>query len=119
MPLDEIAQDTIHHAQRGVKHKQIVDNIYEIKAKALQYAICNVHTAGIVRFDFRAVFLSIARSYIFWVLAAMGLPEFHITALIQLYNNCACHIGLNGHTFMMFHTFASVKQGCPASMALF
>ena len=54
--------------------RQLIDDVCDIECKALQYAMSNSKTAGIVCFDLRAAFPSIAREYIFWVLECMGVP---------------------------------------------
>ena len=119
IPLDKAAQRTVSPQQRCVKGRQLADNIIDIEAKALQFAITHEILAGICAFDLRAAFPSISRLYIFWVLAMANCPAHIIQAIKTLYSNNHHTIFLNRlleHTF----TFTSgVKQGCPLSMTLF
>ena len=119
-PLIRVAPDIIHKIQKGgVRGRQMVDELYDIECKALKFMIARFPNSGLVGFDFRAAFPSLARKYLFWVLKAMNVPRKLRKAIFALYLNCYCFISLGGQSFSGFHQFCGVKQGCPLSMILF
>jgi hypothetical protein len=69
----------------------MVDNILDIEAKALQFAITEPKLSGLISFDVRAAFPSLSRQYIFWVLKPFPPNYPHWTTTIDYYNDKLNH----------------------------
>ncbi len=119
LPATTISQTTISHDQRCCKGRQMADNILDIEAEALKFAIDHEALSGIVSYDITAAFPSLSRLYLFWVLSQMLFPAFYIDAIKQLYKYNIHTILLNRAICMTLIFTSGVKQGCPLSMVLF
>eukprot|EP00973_Karenia_brevis_P083097 11521719-Karenia_brevis.AAC.1 len=120
IPLNYVATHCIHRAQRGgIQGRQLIDNILDIEAKALEYAMTRLKGCGAVFLDIRQAFPSLGRPYLWWVLKKSGVPEYFIQAVQELYTHCRHSIVLNGRVFGDCDIKSGVRQGCPLSMILF
>jgi hypothetical protein len=118
--LTKLAKATVLPQQRGfVRGRSLIDNVLEIEAMALRLAKFFVDHSGLVLFDFKAAFPSLAHSWIFAVLRKMRLPAEIIAMLEALYHGCRMNIVIGGVTDVTISVEAGIKQGCPASGSLF
>ena len=63
------------------------DNIIDIEAKALTFALTHTILAGIIAYDITAAFPSLARVYLLYLLVTMGFPTHYIRAIERLYHD--------------------------------
>ena len=119
IPANDIANTCVSNDQKCVKKRQLGDNIIDIEAKALHFALLHTTLAGIISFDLSAAFPSLSRRYLFYVLRTMGFPHHYIRAIQRLYDNNLHTIFINGTLCLSFFFTTGVKQGCPLSMTLF
>ena len=52
----------------GMKGKQMIDLIFTLEAKVIDYIVRNVPNSGIFALDIASAFPSLSRRYLFWVL---------------------------------------------------
>ena len=62
----------------GMKGMQMVDHIFAMEAKIVEYVVNNMPHSGIFACDIAAAFPSLSRKYLFWVLRTMKIPENYI-----------------------------------------
>ena len=120
VPVNDIAGRTVSNYQRGgLEGRQLVDNLLDIEAKAIQFLITTYMGAGIVLLDIKQAFPSLAREFLFWVLQSMGFPAWFLDVLKEIYRYNVHGVILNGKAHCFINVLSGVKQGCPLSMALF
>jgi len=119
-PMAEIAEQVVRKQLRGfIKGRQMADNIMEVEAFAIMCSMLASTIPAMAFFDFRAAFPSIQHLWLFYVLAAMGIPGEIIQALQRLYANCKSHIIFAGARHVGFLLMSGIKQGCPLSGTIF
>jgi hypothetical protein len=119
-PLAEVARVTVHPRQRGfVGGRSITDNVIEIEGFAQSYTIADAEDPGILLFDIRAAFPSLAHHWLFVVLIRMGMPKYFIDCIKALYCGGVAVVVLQGRRWGRFPILSGIRQGCPASGSLF
>jgi len=58
----------------GMKGEQMIDHIFTLDAKIIDYIVRNVPNSGILALDIASAFPSLSRKYLHWVLKNIGLP---------------------------------------------
>ena len=92
--LSQLCAVTVSVNQQGfIQGRSLIDNIIGVEATAVSYDRFYPGKSGIILVDFAAAFPSLSHEYLFWVLERMGIPEFFLEALRQLYRNNTCEIG--------------------------
>ena len=118
--LSQLAARSVSARQRGfVRGRHLLDNVLETEASAVHFAKYFGDTSGIILLDIAAAFPSLAHSWIFAVLRAMGVPRFFRRALANLYRKVNVTILFGGIATTGFTARSGIKQGCPASGSLF
>ena len=119
IPASKVSRDHVSPQQACLKGRQMGDNILDIEAKALTFALTNATLAGIIAYDISAAFPSLSRTFLFYVLTTMGFPSFYIRSIQRLYHDNLHTIFINNTTTITILFTSGVKQGCPLSMTLF
>ena len=103
----------------GMRGKQMVDLIFALEAKVIDYIVRNVPNSGIFALDIASAFPTLSREYLFWVLKKMGLPVNFIRLIRSLHSNSRGTICFKNLLFDVLGIFTGVKQGDPSAMQLF
>ena len=99
-------------------NRSILKNVLDIDYAAMATALTNNH-GGLVLFDFASAFPSISQSYMFDLLAKLGVPSNALNMIRALYDNNRCIVQTNGVQVDGFQMTAGVRQGCPLSPLLY
>ena len=96
----------------------MLQNIIEIDEAAMRISLRHRHGA-LVLFDFEAAFPSLAHSYLWEALNALGLPGPLMNAIKCFYFNNMHTIKVKGQRFPSMISQSGIRQGCPLSPLLF
>ena len=116
-----------HVSQNGfVNGRQGLNNVVTLDAQSRKFDLVHAaqknkliaDTPFLAFFDFCAAFPSIAHTFIFIVLEAVGLPQGLINFFKTLYTNNRCYSTFNGQTVFLY-ILSGIIQGCPASGTIF
>ena len=120
-PVTDAASSQLHCDQRGgLSGRQLDDDILDIEAKAIQFALQKACLAALFCFDIKTAFPALSRAYIFWILTAMGVCNARMGVTMALYLDNLHVIILNGRpSNEWINILAGCKQGCPMSMTIF
>ena len=119
IPIDKELPRWAFKGQRGfISDRVMIENAIEVESEGIALAYSH-SCAAMLFFDFAAAFPSIARSFMWLALAAIGLPLHIILALRALYDNNHHYVSWNGTLFFAFTSRSGVRQGCPLSSVFF
>jgi hypothetical protein len=118
-PLGEVAARWCTDDQFGfIAGRSIWDAVMLFEAAALHLSRRD-GDAGLVFIDFRAAFPSILHGWIRMVLLATGLPLSFVTAFLFLYSEVSAAIRFGNCAPASLPMLSGIRQGCPASGAIF
>jgi hypothetical protein len=118
--LSALCQATVAEQQRGfVADRHIEDNLFQLEASAIAFSATNHRTAASIFFDFTTAFPALAHAWIFFVLAAMGIPKGFLNAIRKLYSKCLAFLLFGGALVGSLPICSGIKQGCPLSGSIF
>jgi endonuclease/exonuclease/phosphatase family metal-dependent hydrolase len=118
-PLGEVAASWCSGDQFGfIAGRSIWDAVMLFEAAALHLARRD-GDAGLVFIDFRAAFPSILHGWIKAVLIATGLPLCFVYAFLSLYIAVSATVRFGSGSSSSFLMQSGIRQGCPASGAIF
>ena len=103
----------------GMKGKQMIDHIFTLEAKIIDYIVRNVPNSGIFALDIASAFPSLSRKYLFWVLKNIGLPKPFRRLIASLHKTSKGIICFRNLLFATLYIATGVKQGDPSAMQLF
>ena len=102
-----------------MKGLQMVDHIFSMEAKIVEYVVCNLPRSGIFACDIAAAFPSLSRRYLLWVLIVMKLPRKLYRIIKNLHKPSFAFICVRNRLFRKILVSSGVKQGDPSAMQLF
>ena len=109
-PVTVAASTQLHENQRGgLSGRQLVDDILDIEAKAIQFAMQIAMLAALFCFDIKTAFPALARAYILWILQMMGICQKRIAVIMALYVDNLHVIVLNGRPS---NVWIDILAGC-------
>jgi endonuclease/exonuclease/phosphatase family metal-dependent hydrolase len=118
-PLGEVAARWCSGDQFGfIAGRSIWDAVMLFEAAALHLARRD-GDAALIFIDFRAAFPSILHGWIRAVLFATGLPGSFIRAFLSLYIAVSATVRFGSGSSSSFPMLSGIRQGCPASGAIF
>jgi len=103
----------------GMKGKQMIDLIFSLEAKIIDYIVRNVPNSGIFALDIASAFPSLSRKYLFWVLKQLGLPKRFRRLIRSLHRSSKGIICFKNLLFGILEIATGVGQGDPSAMQLF
>ena len=103
----------------GMKGLQMVDHVFSMEAKIVEYVVCNLPHSGIFACDIAAAFPSLSRKYIFWVLRTMKIPRKLYRIIKNLHKASHAFVCVRSRLFQLILIASGVKQGDPSAMQLF
>ena len=103
----------------GIKGLQMIDHIFSMEAKIVEFVISNYPSSGVFACDIASAFPSLSRKYLFWVLRAMGIPRKLYRIIRNLHLASYAFVCVRNRLFMKIRMAAGVKQGDPSAMQLF
>ena len=103
----------------GMKGLQMIDHIFSMEAKIVEYVVCNLPHSGIVACDIAAAFPSLSRRYLLWVLLVMKLPRKLYRIIKNLHKPSFAFVCVRNRLFRKILISSGVKQGDPSAMQLF
>ena len=98
---------------------QMVDHIFSMEAKVVEYIICNLPHSGIFACDIAAAFPSLSRRYLLWVLRSMKIPRRLYRIIKNLHKASFAFVCVRNRLFNQILIASGVKQGDPSAMQLF
>lgn len=119
--LERIAATLVHPAQRGFLHgRKMMANVLETQLALEEAAIFGLEPRALVLFDVASAFPSAEWEWIWRCLDAMGVPRWLSMGLRRTYGDTRMAMLFNGEVFydIMVVLRRGIKQGCPASGAL-
>ena len=117
--LGEVASRWCSDDQFGfIAGRSIWDAVMLFEAAALHLSR-RCGDAGLVFVDFRAAFPSIRHGWIRAALVATGLPQSFIAAFLLLYSEVTAAIRFGNCPPATIPMLSGIRQGCPASGAIF
>jgi hypothetical protein len=118
-PLGDVASRWCSGDQFGfIAGRSIWDAVMLFEAAALHLSRRDAD-AGLLFIDFRAAFPSILHGWIRQALLATGLPETFVTAFLFLYIDVFAMICFGNGAASWLAMLSGIRQGCPASGAIF
>ena len=96
----------------------MLQNVIDIDEAAMRISLRHPHGA-IVLFDFESAFPSLAHSYLWEALIALGMPGALVNAIRCFYTNNVHTIKVKGQRFPSMTSRSGIRQGCPLSPLLF
>jgi hypothetical protein len=118
-PLGEVAARWCSADQFGfIAGRSIWDAVMLFEAAALHLSRRDGE-AGLLFIDFRAAFPSVLHGWIRMVLRATGLPHSFVTAFLSLYTAVSAAIRFGNSDPVSIPMLSGIRQGCPASGAVF
>jgi endonuclease/exonuclease/phosphatase family metal-dependent hydrolase len=118
-PLGEVAANWCSDDQFGfIAGRSIWDAVLLFEAAALHLARRD-GDAALIFIDFRAAFPSVLHGWIKAVLIATGLPVFFVNAFLSLYISVSASVRFGSGSTSSFPMLSGIRQGCPASGAIF
>jgi hypothetical protein len=118
-PLGEVAASWCSGDQFGfIAGRSIWDAVMLFEAAALHLARRD-GDAALIFIDFRAAFPSILHGWIKAVLIATGLPLLFVLAFLSLYISVSAAVRFGNGALSTFPMLSGIRQGCPASGAIF
>ena len=103
----------------GMKGQQMIDLIFTLEAKVIDFIVRNVPHSGIFALDIASAFPSLSRRYLFWVLKNMNLPKRFRRLIGSLHARSKGTICFRNLLFHSLLISTGVKQGDPCAMLLF
>ena len=103
----------------GMKGKQMIDLIFSLEAKIIDYMVRNVPNSGIFALDIASAFPSLSRKYLFWFLKRLGLPKRFRRIIWSLHRASKGIICFKNLLFGTLDIETGVGQGDPSAMQLF
>ena len=103
----------------GMKGLQMIDHIFGMEAKIVEYVVCNLPHSGIFACDIAAAFPSLSRRYLLWVLRSMKIPRKLYRIIKNLHLASYAFICVRNRIFRKILISSGVKQGDPSAMQLF
>jgi len=103
----------------GMRGMQMVDHIFSMEAKVVEYVICNLPHSGIFACDIAAAFPSLSRRYLLWVLRSMKIPRRLYRIIKNLHKASFAFVCVRNRLFNQILIASGVKQGDPSAMQLF
>ena len=105
--------------QRGfLKGRQMLHNVIDIDYAAMTISLKH-EFGGLLLFDFKAAFPSVAHEFLLECLECLGVPPKAMNIIRAIYNNNSCYIRVRGEDYGGFAMNGGVRQGCPLSPILF
>jgi hypothetical protein len=98
--------------------RSIWDAVMLFEAAAL-YLSRRDNEAGLLFIDFRAAFPSILHGWIRRALLATGLSPLFVTSFLSLYIAVVANVRFGSSSLLSFPMLSGIRQGCPASGAIF
>eukprot|EP00959_Pyramimonas_sp_CCMP1952_P432208 9051087-Pyramimonas_sp.AAC.1 len=119
--FSRVAAQTVLGNQRGFLAGRFMnENIINLESKAVSwFAQCGHQNAGTIYYNVRAAFPSRLRSFVLWVLRAMGVLSFVTNVVHALYTDVQINILSNGIRRASFVAPRGIRQGCPLSGTIF
>ena len=102
----------------GMKGLQMIDHIFSMEAKIVEYVVCNLPHSGIFACDIASAFPSLSRRYLLWVLRTMKIPR-RLPGSLNLHLASFAFICVRNRLFRKILIPSGVKQGDPSAMQLF
>ena len=103
----------------GMKGKQMIDLIFTLEAKVIDFIVRNVPNSGIFALDIASAFPSLSRKYLFWVLRQMNLHVSFRRLVKNLHRTSNGVVCFRNLLFALLSISTGVKQGDPSAMQLF
>ena len=103
----------------GMKGLQMIDHIFAMEAKIVEYIICNLPNSGVFCCDIAAAFPSLSRKYLLWVLRTMRFPRRLYRIIKNLHKPSFAFVCVRNRLFQRILIASGVKQGDPSAMQLF
>ena len=103
----------------GMKGLQMIDHIFAMEAKIVEYVVCNMPNSGIFACDIAAAFPSLSRRYLLWVLRTMKIPRKLYRIIKNLHRASFAFVCVRNRLFQKILIASGVKQGDPSAMQLF
>ena len=120
MILSSVCSSCITTRQAGgMRGKQMIDLIFTLEAKVIDYIVRNVPNSGIFALDIASAFPSLSRTYLFWVLKHMHLPKAFRRLIESLHTMSKGTVCFKNLLFASLLINTGVKQGDPSAMQLF
>ena len=91
-------------------NRSILKNVLDIDFACMTTAL-TTNTGAVVLFDLASAFPSVSQTYIFNLLASLGVPPNALSLMRALYHNNRCVIQMNGVQVQGFDTTTGVRQG--------
>ena len=98
---------------------QMIDHIFGMEAKIVEYVVCNMPHSGIFACDIAAAFPSLSRKYMLWVLRTMKVPRRLYRIIKNLHIASFAFICVRNRLFRKILIASGVRQGDPSAMQLF
>ena len=104
IPLGQQAQYSCAELQCGfIKGRNIIDNLIALESHLLEHAtFFGQKFAGLFLLDIKSAFPSLDHEWLFHVLRELGIPEYFVAAIEQLYADVEVDILLRGKRFPGF-----------------
>lgn len=120
MRLTEVLASIVHHSQTAaIPGRNITDNVALLQALRTFTKARNLPDGIFLFADMRKAYDRVDHVFLDKVLARFGFGQ-GFRSLVQLLNNGAtAAVCINGHISPRWRLGRGVRQGCPASMALF
>ncbi len=103
----------------GIKGLQMIDHIFGMEARIVEYVVCNFPHSGIFACDIAAAFPSLSRKYLLWVLRAMKVLRKLYRIIKNLHKASFAFICVRNRLFQKISIASGVKQGDRSAMQLF
>ena len=103
----------------GMKGSQMIDHIFTLEAKIIDFIICNVPNSGIFALDIASAFPTLSRKFLSWVLRNMNIPSNLRRLIKSLHKASSAFVCFRNLLFRAILINTGVKQGDLCAMQLF
>ena len=103
----------------GMKGLQMIDHIFSMEAKIVEFVVCSFPNSGIFACDIASAFPSLSRRYLLWILKSMRVPRKLYMIIKNLHVASFAFVCIRNRLFQKMLISTGAKQGDPSAMQLF